>query len=210
MKWTDELAEELHKPAVKHFVKRKVVVNRLDQIWAADLVDMQSFAKENDNVKFLLCVIDIFSKNGWIIPLKNKTGIAVAEAFKKIFVISNRKPAKLWVDKGKEFYNKDVKSLDVQIYSTENEEKSSVIERWNRTMKEKMFKFFSANSTRRYIDILDELVSRYNNTKHSTIKMTPVQASDKKNENRVWMNLYPNFTQPAEPVKPKYSVGERV
>ena len=142
--------------------------------------------------------------------MKNKTGIAVAEAFKKIFVISNRKPDKLWVNKGKEFYNKDVKSLDVQIYSTENEEKSSVIERWNRTMKEKMFKFFSANSTRRYIDILDELVSRYNNTKHSTIKMTPVQASDKKNENRVWMKLYPDFTQPAEPVKPKYSVGDRV
>ena len=125
-------------------------------------------------------------------------------------MISNRKPDKIWVDKGKEFYNKDVKSLDVQIYSTENEEKSSVIERWNRTIKDRMFKYFSANSTRRYIDILDELVSRYNNTKHSTIKMTPVQASDKKNENRVWMNLYPNFTQPEEPVKPKYSVDDRV
>ncbi|XP_065645292.1 uncharacterized protein LOC136075783 [Hydra vulgaris] len=120
-------------------------------------------------------VIDVFSKYGWIIPLKSKTGLDVAHALNKIF--NDRKCEKLWVDKGKEFYNKHVKSLGIDIYSTENEEKSSVVERWNRTMKEKMFKYCSANSTRRYIDILDELVNNYNNTKHSSIKMTPVEAN---------------------------------
>ena len=81
----------------------------------------------------------------------------------------------------------------MDLYSTENEEKSSVVERWNRTMKERMFKYFlSANNTRRYIDIVDRLAQNYNNTKHSSIKMTPVQASEKKNENKVYMALFPD------------------
>ena len=114
----------------------------------------------------------------------------------------------MWVDKGKEFYNKHVKALSVQLYSTENEEKCCVVERWNRKMKEKMFKYFSANNTKKYIDILDEMVNSYNNTKHSSIKMTPVQASDEKNKNRVWMNL--NGKDRTNPEKPKFSVGDKV
>ena len=140
LKWTDDLAEELHKPVTRYFRKRRVFVNGIDEIWAADLIDMQSFAEYNDGTKYLLCVIDIFSKYGWIVPLKDKSGKSVAEAFTKIF-IDERKPEKIWVDKGKEFYNKDVRKL-VDLYSTENEEKSCVVERWNRTMKEKMFKYF--------------------------------------------------------------------
>ena len=119
-----------------------------------------------------MTVIDVFfSKYGWMKPLKSKTGLEVANGLDKIF--KERKPDKLWVDLGREFYNKEVRKL-VTLYSTENEEKSSVAERWNRnrTMKEKMFKYFSANSTRRYIDVLDEFVEQYNNTKHSSIGMT--------------------------------------
>ncbi|XP_065642203.1 uncharacterized protein LOC136073868 [Hydra vulgaris] len=170
----------------KKKTKRKVIANGIDDIWAADLVDMQSYSKFN-GIKYLLMVIDIFSKYGWIFPLKNKTGIEVANGFNKIF--KDRKCNKLWVNKGLEFYNKHVKALGVHLYSTENEEKSCVVERWNRTMKEKMFKYFSANSTRKYIDVLDEMVNQYNNTKHSSIKMTPIKASDKKNENIVFLNL---------------------
>ena len=121
---------------------------------------MQAFSKYNKGVKYLLSAIDIFSKYGWMIPLKNKTGTEVAGALRKVF--KERKPEKIWVDKGKEFYNKHVQQL-VELYSTENVEKWSVVERWNRTMKEKMFKYFSANSTRKYTDILDEFVNRYNN-----------------------------------------------
>ncbi|WAR13645.1 YMD3-like protein [Mya arenaria] len=129
--------------------------------------------------------------------------------------IKERKPKKMWADKGKEFYNKDVQNL-VEIYSTENEEKSSVVERWNRTMKEKMWKYFSANSTNKYIDILNDLVDQYNGTKHSSIKMTPVETSMKKNENRVYKNLYAErkapgtLCQPLASSKPKYPVGDRV
>ena len=113
------------------------------------IVDMNAFARENKGVKYLLTVLDVFSKYGWIVPLKTKTGVEVANALRQIF--KERKPEKLGVDKGKEFYNKDVKSL-IDIYSTENEEKASVVERWNRTMKEEMY--FSANNTRKYIDVL--------------------------------------------------------
>ncbi|XP_065665405.1 uncharacterized protein LOC136086839 [Hydra vulgaris] len=116
LKWTDKLANELHKPVVKYFRKRKVIVNGIDEIWAADLVDMQSFSKFNDGLKYLLMVIDVFSKHGWNVPLKS-----------------------------------------VELYSTENEEKSCVVERWNRTLKDKMFKYFSANSTRKYNGVLDEM-----------------------------------------------------
>ena len=116
---------------------------------------MQVFTKFNRGVKYLLAVIDVFSKYGWLIPLKDKTGKSVASALKTIF--EERKPAKMWVDKGKEFYNKDVKNL-TELYFTENEEKSSVVERWIRTMKEKMWKYFSAKSTNVYIDVLPNLV----------------------------------------------------
>ena len=207
MKWTDQLANELHRPAVRRFPKRRVDVRGIDKIWAADLVDMQAFAKDNDEVKYLLCVIDLFSKYGWIMPLKDKSGKSVESAFEKIFS-EGRKPEKLWVDKGKEFYNKDVKSLGVELYSTENEEKSCVVERWNRTMKEKMFKYFSANSTRRYIDVFNDMVNLYNNVRHSSIKMSPVAASDKKNESIVFMNLYGKL-EPYD-TKPKFSIGDKV
>ena len=128
---------------------------------------MQAFSKFNRGVKYLLAVIDVFSKYGWLIPLKDKTGKSVASALKTIF--KERKPEKMWVDKGKEFYNKDVKDL-IELYSTENEEKSSVVERWIRRMKEKMWKYFTANSTNNFINVLSDLVKEYN-TRHSSIKV---------------------------------------
>ena len=167
---------------------------------------MQAFSKFNRGVKYLLAVINIFSKYGWLIPLKDKTGKSVASALKTIF--KERKPEKMWVDKGKEFYNKDVKDL-IELYSTENEEKSSVVERWIRTMKEKMWKYFSAKSTNVYMNVLSDLVKEYNNTGHSSIKMTPVKASKKENELEVWRNLYPEHHEIYD-INPKFSVGDKV
>ena len=143
------LAEELHKPIKRKFNKRRVLVSGIDKIWAADLADMTALSKDNEGVNFLLLVIDIFSKYGWIVPLKNKKGETVAEALKTIF--KERKPGKLWTDKGREFYNKDVKEL-VNLYSTENDEKSSIVERWIRTIKEKMWKYFTDNNTYYYMN----------------------------------------------------------
>ena len=190
----------------RKYEKRRVFVNGIDKIWGADLADMKAFSKYNQGYNFLLLVIDIFSKYGWIIPLKNKKGETVAEALKTIF--KERKPEKMWTDKGTEFKNKDVKDL-IELYSTENEEKSSVVERWIRTMKEKMWKYFTDNNTYTYMDILSDLVRDYNNTKHSSIKMTPVEASKKKNELTVWRNLYPDRLK-IHDINPKFSVGDKV
>ena len=165
---------------------------------------MQAFTKFYRGVKYLLAVIDVFSKYGWLMPLKDKTGKSVASALKTIF--KERKPGKMWVDKGKVSYNKDVKDL-ITLYSTENEEKASVVERWIRTMKEKMY--FTANSMNVYIDVLPDPVKEYNNNKHTSIKMTPVQASKKENELTVWRNLYPEHLELHE-INPKFSVGDKV
>ena len=104
IRWTNELSNELHKPVRHKFQKRLVVAKNVDDIWAADLVEMQPFAKYNDGYKFILMIIDVFSKYGWAIPIKSKTGIA--HALEK--VLKKTKPAMLWTDKGKEFYNKNV------------------------------------------------------------------------------------------------------
>ena len=131
------------------------MVSGIDKIWAADLADMTAFKDYNDGYTFLLLVIDIFSKYGYLVPLKNKKGETVANALKTIF--KERKLEKLWTDKGREFYNKDVKEL-IELYSTENEEKSSIVERWIRTIKEKMWKYFTDNNTYNYMNVLPELV----------------------------------------------------
>jgi len=101
-----------------------------------------------------------------------------------------------------------VKELGVELCSTENEEKSSVVERWNRTMKEKVFKYLTANNTNKYIDVLDDFVEKYNNTRHSSIKMTPVEASKKENEERVYRNLYQEFER--RPIHAKFKTGDKV
>ena len=213
IQWSNELADELHKPIRRKFQKRKVFAKTVDDIWTADLVEMAPLAKFNKGYKYLLMIIDVFSKYGWIVPLKTKTGAAVAHAFKEVFHKSGRIPTRLWTDKGKEFYNKTMKELlkrnnNIILYSTENEEKSSVAERWNRTMKRNMWKYFTANNTHKYIDILPALVEKYNNTYHHSIKCKPKDAIDPKNYTHVFKALYGDTADLAK--KPSFKVGDRV
>ena len=148
--WSQQLADELHKPITRNFSKRKVISYGIDKIWAADLVEIQKFSKRNKGIKYLLMVIDVFSKYGWIKPLKDKKTESVSLAFDEIFKKNERKPEMLWTDKGIEFISKHFKEFlkkkKIKLYHTENEEKSSIVERWNRTMKNKMWKMFSANN----------------------------------------------------------------
>ena len=119
----------------------------------------------------------------------------------------------LWTDKGSEFYNKHVKDLlnknNIKLHSTENEQKSSVVERWNRTMKKRMWKMFSENNNMVYYDKIDKLINDYNSRRHSSIKMTLIKASQKKNESLVYRNLYGDFIY-STPKAPKFSVGDTV
>ena len=105
LQFNEQLAEELHKPIIRNLKKRTVYSGFKDNIWGADLADMQLINKFNKGFRFLLCVIDIFSKYAWVVPLKDKKGISIVNAFQKILDDSNRKPNKIWVDKGSEFYN---------------------------------------------------------------------------------------------------------
>lgn len=183
--WQQRLADELHRPVKGNSIRRSGVIrNHYDEIWCADLVEMQQFSKWNRGYWYLLMhmVLDVFSKcaRGWIEPLKDKKGETVAAAFEKPFK-EGRERQFLWVDKGKEFYNKNLKELlakyGIKMYSTENEEKSSVCERWNRTIKTKMRKQFTVQGNTKYLDILPEILKQYSNTKHSSTKMTLTEAS---------------------------------
>ena len=211
--WSQQLADELHKPITRNFQKRSVVSNGIDDIWAADLVEMQKFSKWNKGLKYLLMVIDVFSKYGWIRGLKDKKTETVSKAFDDIFKSSKRLPKMLGTDKGSDFISKHfkdfLKSKGITLYHTENEEKSSVVERWNRTMKNRMWKMFTVNNNTVYFDKIDKLVNDYNNARHSSIKMTPVEASKKKNERKVWSNLYGDLIY-LKPGKSKFSIGDKV
>ena len=203
------LSEELHKPKRKNYPRRKIIVNHIDEIFAADLVEMQKFAKLNKGYRYLLTCIDIFSKFAWVIPLKNKKGITIKSALQKIF--NKRKPKFLWTDKGKEFYNKQVLDLlnenNIKLYSTNNSEiKSAVVERFNRTFKNMMYKKFTENNNTIFYNILDELVNNYNNKYHSTIKMSPIEGSKKVNEKKI-KNIY-NFEKTKKPGR--FRIGDKV
>ena len=128
-----KLANELHKPIIRKFKKRKVYSSFKDNIWGVDLADMQLISKYNKGIKYLLCVIDLFSKYAFVVPLKDKKGATITDAFQSILDKSKKKPNKMWVDQGSEFYNNNFKKLlknnDIIMYSTHNEGKSVVAER---------------------------------------------------------------------------------
>ena len=151
-------------------------------IWGVDLADIQSLSRKNKGIKYLLCAIDLYSKYAFVIPLKDKKGISIVNAFDKIIKQSNRKPNKIWVDQGGEFYNnvfeKWLSDNDINMYSTYNEGKSVVAERFIRTLKNKLYKHMTATGKNVYYDVLDDVVNKYNNTKHSTIKMKPIDVGD--------------------------------
>ena len=183
------LADELHKPAIKKFNKRKVYSQFKDNIWGVDLADMQSLSRKNKGIKYLLCVIDLYSKYAFVIPLKDKEGISIVNAFDKIIKESERTPNNMWVDQGSEFYNNNFKKWlsdnNIIMYSNYNEGKSVAAERFIRTLKNKLYKHMTATGKNVCYDVLDDIVNKYNNIKHNTIKMKPI---DVKNNKRVYID----------------------
>lgn len=200
----------LHKPIKHKFKTRRVLVSNIDDQWQADLVDMQKYKSSNKNMNYILTVIDIFSKYAWAIPIKKKTGEEITKAFTNIF--KERIPTKLHTDKGLEFINKPTQALfkkhNINWFATENETKAQVVERFNRTLKSKMWKYFTQNNTKKWIDILQDLVKNYNNSFHRTIKMTPIQGSLSKNSSTLYKNMFPSETSKME--KQNFEIGDRV
>jgi hypothetical protein len=169
---------------------------------------LKGVSKINKGFKYLLTVIDVFSKNAFAVPVKDKTGSSITKAFKGI--LNNRKPNNIQTDQGKEFYNKEFKQLmsenNINHYSTYSGKKASVIERFNRTLKQNMWKQFTIQGNYNWIGILENLVNDYNNKVHRTIGMKPF-AVNKRNEKTI---LKTKYNKEYKTVKPKYKVGNYV
>ena len=165
---------------------------------------MQLIRKFNRGLRFLLCVNDIFSKYASVVPLKDKKGVSIVDAFQKILHDSDRKPSKIWVNKGSEFYNNSFKKWlkdNIEMYLIYNEGKSVVAERFVRTLKTKIYKYMALMSKNVCIDKLDDIAGEYNSTYHRTIKMKPVDVKD---------NTYVDFKKEVNDKDPKFKVGDHV
>ena len=202
----EELAKEIHKEFRKPKLLRKVKVFNKDDIWTADLVHMPAEL----GYKYILTVMDIYTRYAWCKPLKSKRAQEVKSAFEEIIKKSKRKPVKLWVDEGKEF--NFIKSLGIEVYNTHNFGKAVMIERFNRTITNKLWKQFSINGNQKWIKILQSKVDDYNNSVHRSIDETPVKASTNPNivkevNNK---NNYENENNEKISTKSKYKIDDRV
>lgn len=176
------VVKEIHKQARKNFPRRHVVMKDIDDLWQADLIDMQSISRENSNFKYILAVIDVFSKYAWVYPLKQKNMEQTFKAFQHLFS-KNRIPKNLQTDLGTEFYNKKLKTLfnhyNINHYSTYSTKKASVVERFIRTFKGIMYRYFSLKGNYVWFshDILSKLIEMYNGRMHRTIGLKPNQVN---------------------------------
>ena len=165
---------------------------------------MQSLSKYNKGIKYLLCAIDFFSKYAWVVPIKDKKGTSIVNAFKKI-ISKEKKPNKIWVDQGNESYNKSFKGFlkvnNTEMYSTYNEGKFVVAERFIRALKDKILNHMTAISKNVYFNVLDDIVDKYNNTVHRTIKMKPIDVTD---------DSYVEYNKDSNKKDPKFKVGDHV
>ena len=163
-------------------IQRRVIVGGMGQQWQADLVDLTKLKNDNDGMTFLLTVIDVFSKVAWCVPMKNKSAASLTAALQTTFV--NDWPQTLQTDQGVEFLNKSVQALlqsyGIQHFSTHKAEtKANIVERFNRTLKTRMWRYFTKHQTWRYIDILQDLVRSYDNTPYRSIGMAPLRVNAK-------------------------------
>jgi len=166
----------LHKPVRRRFKRRKMICVGLDHLWQIDLADLSSLARYNDGFRYLLTCIDCFSRYAWAVPIRNKTASAVTDAFASL--ISLRKPTYVQSDKGGEFLNSTFQSFlkanDIRFYTSENDDiKCALVERFNRTLKTRMWRYFTYKNSLRYIDVLQDLLKSYNDSVHGAIKMAP-------------------------------------
>ena len=191
-------AYTLHKPIRYTFSRTKTSVDGIDDQWQVDLVDVSNIAGSNYNHKYILTCIDVFSKYAWAIPMLNKSADTTTKAFKEIFK-DGRRPNLIYSDDGNEFKGeckKYLESLAVKLFVSQTKVKASVVERFNRTLKEKMYRYFDSQrpiksnlDKKKYIDVLPKLLKFYNNSFHRSIKCTPSKVN-KANEKRIFFNLY--------------------
>ena len=204
----EDLSQELNKPVINKFERKKVIVNHIDEIHSCDLVDMMKYSKVNRGYKYIFTNIDIFSKYAWSFPIKSKKISDIKPCFEKIF--KERKPKYIWSDQESGFFSKEMLKFfednNVKIYHTYSNLKAVVIERFNRSLRELMMKSFVKSNNTVWYNILSELIKTYNNRYHNTIKMKPINVN-KSNEKYIKNTVY-NYDITNK--KPKFKINDIV
>ena len=205
----------LHKLYRKNYPRRMYNVWNVGDLWECDLGDFRKYKKENDNYAYAFVCIDVLSKYVYVEPIMNKKAQSVAEAFAKILSRSNHKlPIYLQGDRGKEFLGSDfqkfIRRKGIMFRETRNPNiKASCAVRFLRTLKEKIWRYFTHNHTGRYIDVLQKIVDTYNRTQHSATKMTPASVT-LHNAEITWQNLIKRYGYKKKPKRCKYRIGALV
>ena len=201
-----------HKPARKHYPTRRYVTRGLDSQWQADLVEMRPYARLNQGNNYLLTVIDMFSRYAWAEPLKRKTPDEVIAALIRIFEKDGRKPRYIQTDEGTEFENKKVRAFlerhGIEQFSVKSQFKAALVERFNRTLKTKMWRIFTHRGNYIWTDILPQLLDAYNRSSHRILGRAPIEVT-KDNEVNVWVDQYSSVKKPSRK-RAKFQVGESV
>ena len=199
------------KPPKKNYITNKTNVYHIDDIWSLDILDLKDYGPQNNKgYRYVLVVIDNFSKFGWTVPLKNKNALTIKDSFENIIINSKRKPNLIESDRGKEFYNNIFQEFlnknDIKLYSRNSSYGAVFAERFNRTIRDLLKKIVFEQSDAKWIDVLPTITKQYNNRIHSSTKLTPIQASLKKNEGFAYKNLLDKRKK----VKPKFQINDIV
>ena len=198
-------AYTLHKRTRKPKCRRTLVFKPRD-LWQIDLLDMQKYSKENDGYRYICVIIDCFSRYVWVKPLKNKTGKATVKAL--ALLLMNERPKLIQADQGTEFFNRDVKRMleafGPKLYHTYTDKKAAIVERVQRTLRGRLGRLFTKRGNFKWIDKIDDIVTAYNNTHHSSIKMKPADVDEEHIAN-IFFNSLPNLKKTI-----KFSNGDRV
>ena len=206
-------AYSLHRPARYRFKRLKVITSGIDDLWDADLADVSNLARYNQGIRFLLIVIDVFTRFLWVVPLEDKSSKTVMTAFTEVFS-GGRRPNSIRCDKGSEFTNRWLKAFmkktGVYLFFTKNEVKANYAERVIRTLKTMMFRYFTHNQTYKYTDVLADLVKNYNNRPHGSLGGSAPDEVDRTNEAVIWKKMYVDTQRHSRTKAYKFKVGSMV
>jgi transposase InsO family protein len=204
---TKQLSYTLHRPVRHNFKRNHTYVGHIDQQWQADLADMQQYATENDGYRYILTCTDVLSRFAWTVPTRSKSAVDMVAAIKQLLRSARpRRPQRLQTDKGKEFFNAQVSSLlrkhGIQHFASNSDKKAAIVERFNRTLKNRIFAYFTANNTTRYVDVLGDIVAGYNASYHRSIGMRPADVDNDEAAQKAWSALFYDSTHKGERINP--------
>ena len=201
----------LHKPVTKPPKYRRIFTKGIDYLYQIDLVDMTKFEKKNNGYRWIITIIDTFSKKAWAFKMKRKSAKSIMAVMTPF--LRNNTPQKMEFDQGTEFYNqlflKLLKKHKIKYFSVYSDRKCAIVERFNRTLKTRMYRSFTARGSHKWVDVLDDLVNGYNNTKHSSTKFTPNDVNEQ-NEDEVRKNLYPDIKRESKHIITHFNIGQTV